>query len=640
MTEVNSSWVSSEGQDKVSAVQSLQASTVPADIARLVLWLAADDSVKCTGQKRAVDGGWMTISDPRAARNVRRSQEWFGAKGRSGMIYRSWMRSQGFGSDVFDGRPVIGIASTWSELAPCNAHLHRVAEAVKRGVWQAGGFPLEFPVMATGETLMRPTAMFYRNLLALEAEELMRSNPLDGVVLLSGCDKTTPGLLMAAASVDLPAIMVTGGPMLNGKYQGQDVGSGTHVWKFEAELLAGRMSQSECYIAEGCMARSNGHCMTMGTASTMACMAEALGMQLPGSATWPAADSRRMEAAQQAGQQVVDLVDLDLRPSHIMTRRSFENAIRTNAAIAGSTNAIIHLMAIAGRLGVELVLDDFDKLPLEVPTLVDLMPSGRFLMEDFCYAGGLPVVLRELAEAGLLHADETTVTTQSIGENVAAAKCWNTEVIRPIDDPLLPAGTGTAILRGNLCPNGAVIKQSAASPELLQHEGRAVVFDSPEAYHEVSDRDDFDVEADDVLVIRGAGPKGYPGMPEVANVALPSKLLRAGIVDMVRVSDGRMSGTGFGTVVLHVSPEAAVGGPLALVRTGDRIALDVPARTLTLKVDDDELERRRSRWRPAEYPEQSGYTYLYRQHVQQAESGVDFDFLHGSRGHEVPRDSH
>jgi dihydroxy-acid dehydratase len=557
------------------------------------------------------------------------------------MVYRSWLRNQGYGPEVFDGRPVIGIASTWSELAPCNAHLDRVAEAVKRGVWQAGGLPLVFPVMATGETLMRPTAMLYRNLLALVAEELMRANPLDGVVLLSGCDKTTPGLLMAAASVDLPAIMVTGGPMLNGKFRGQDVGSGTHVWKFEAEVKAGRMSVEDCQVAEGCMARSDGHCMTMGTASTMACMAEALGMQLPGSATWPAVDSRRYETAQAAGQRIVALVEDDVRPSSILTRAAFENAIRANAAIGGSTNAVIHLVALAGRVGVELSVDDFDVLARNVPTLVDLMPSGRFLMEDFCYAGGLPVVLRRLAEAHLLNADELTVNGKTIGDNAASADCWNDEVIRPLDTPLLPAGTGTAVLKGNLCPSGAVIKQSAASPHLLIHEGRAVVFDSPEEYHAVCDDDDLDVAADDVIVIRGAGPKGYPGMPEVANVPIPARLLREGVMDMVRISDGRMSGTGYGTVVLHVSPEAAVGGPLALVRTGDRIRLDVPARSLTVDVSDDELAQRLTVWSPPLRPEdRSGYRWLYREHVLQADAGADFDFLTGSRGAAVPRDSH
>jgi dihydroxy-acid dehydratase len=570
---------------------------------------------------------------------ARRSQSWFGASGRSGMVYRSWMRSQGFGAQVFDGRPVIGIATTWSELAPCNAHLHRLAEAVKRGVWQAGGFPLEFPVLATGETLMRPTAMFYRNLLAMEAEELMRANPLDGVVLLSGCDKTTPGLLMAAASVDLPAVMVTGGPMLSGKFRGEDVGSGTHVWKFEAEVKAGRMTEAECLAAEGCMARSNGHCMTMGTASTMACMAEALGMQLPGSAAWPAVDARRYETAQEAGMRAVALVEKDLRPSQIMGRDAFENAIRANAAIGGSTNAIIHLLALAGRLEVPLALDDFDELARPVPTLVNLMPSGKYLMEDFCYAGGLPVVLRQLADVGLLHASQVTVTGRSIGDNVAGAVCWNPEVIRPLDEPLQPPGSGTAVLRGNLCPGGAVIKQSAASPALMKHRGRALVFDSPEAYHDVADDPDLDVDASDILVIRGAGPRGYPGMPEVANVPLPAKLLRAGVEDMVRICDGRMSGTGYGTVVLHVSPESADGGPIALVQTGDMISLDVPGRILTVEVPDAELQRRRASWAPPPMPV-SGYAWLYAQHVLQAEQGADFGFLRGRRGHDVPRESH
>lgn len=570
----------------------------------------------------------------------RRSQAWFGAHGRTGMAYRSWMLNQGFGPTMFDGRPVIGIATTWSELAPCNAHLHRVAEAVKRGVWQAGGFPLEFPCLATGETLMRPTAMLYRNLLAMEAEELFRANPLDGLVLLSGCDKTTPGLLMAAASADLPAIMVTGGPMLSGKFRGQDIGSGTHVWLFEAEVKAGRMSEQDVRVAEGCMSRSNGHCMTMGTASTMACMAEALGMQLPGSAAWPAVDARRFETAQEAGRRAVGLVEEDLRPSAILTRQAFENAIRTNAAIGGSTNALVHLVAIAGRAGVPLPLADFDALARAVPTLVDLMPSGRYLMEDFCYAGGLPVVLRELSEAGLLHDGAVTVTGRSIAENVAGATCWNREVISTVDEPFQPAGSGTAVLSGNLCPDGAVIKQSAASAELMRHRGRALVFDSPEQYHGVCDDDDFDVDASDVLVIRYCGPKGYPGMPEVSNVALPAKLLRAGVTDMVRICDGRMSGTGYGTVVLHVAPEAAAGGPLALVETGDMIELDVPARSLHLEVDDAELDRRRAAWHQPAPRAESGYGWLYVTHVLQADQGADFDFLHGARGHEVPRDSH
>jgi dihydroxy-acid dehydratase len=573
-------------------------------------------------------------------RSPRRSAAWFAATGRSGMNHRSWMRNQGFTPEVFDGRPVIGIATTWSELAPCNAHLHRVAESVKRGVWQAGGFPLEFPAMALGETLIRPTAMLYRNLLAMEAEELIRANPLDGVVLLSGCDKTTPGLLMAAASVDLPAIMVTGGPMLNGKYQGTDVGSGTAVWRFEEELLTGRMTEAECAFAEGCMARSNGHCMTMGTASTMASMAEALGMQLPYSATWPAADSRRYETAQRAGQVIVDLVESGLRPSAIMTRAAFENAIRVNAAIGGSTNAVIHLLAIAGRVGVPLSLDDFDTLAQDVPTLVNLQPSGKYLMEDFCYAGGLPAVMRDLAEGGLLHGGPVTVTGRPVAENVAGAPCWNRDVIHPLDVPFQAAGTGTAVLRGNLAPDGAVIKQSAASAHLMKHRGRALVFDSPEAYHAVAADEDIDADENTVLVIRYCGPIGYPGMPEVANVPLPAKLLRRGVRDMVRICDGRMSGTAYGTVVLHVAPEAAAGGPLALVRTGDWISLDVPSRTLTLEVAEEELDRRHARWSPPPPAASRGWTWLYTEHVRQADSGADLDFLTGGSGHAVGRDPH
>jgi len=554
------------------------------------------------------------------------------------MNHRAWMRSQGFTPEVFDGRPVIGIATTWSELAPCNVHLHRVAESVKKGVWQAGGFPLEFPAMALGETLLRPTAMLYRNLLAMEAEELIRANPLDGVVLLSGCDKTTPGLLMAASSVGLPAIMVTGGPMLNGKYQGTDVGSGTAVWRWEEDLLAGRMTEAECAFAEGCMARSNGHCMTMGTASTMASMAEALGMQLPYSATWPAVDARRYETAQRAGQRIVDMVENDLTPDKIMTRDAFENAIRVNAAIGGSTNAVIHLLAIAGRLGVDLALDDFDTLIRDVPTLLNLQPSGKYLMEDFCYAGGLPAVMRELG--GLLHREALTVTGATVGENVKDAPTWNRDVIMPLDQPFQGAGTGTAVLRGNLAPNGAVIKQSAASPHLLKHRGRALVFDSPEAYHQVAADEDLDVDEDSVLIIRYCGPKGYPGMPETANVPLPAKLLKRGVKDIVRICDGRMSGTAYGTVVLHVAPEAAAGGPLALVKTGDWITLDVPARTLSLDVPDDELAARKAAWTPLPPPATRGWTWLYTEHVQQADTGCDLDFLTGKSGAQVGRDPH
>ncbi|HEX4833250.1 MAG TPA: IlvD/Edd family dehydratase [Trebonia sp.] len=570
----------------------------------------------------------------------RRSATWFGASGRAGMNHRSWMRSQGFTPEVFDGRPVVGIATTWSELAPCNVHLHRVAESVKRGVWQAGGFPLEFPAMALGETLLRPTAMLYRNLLAMEAEELIRANPLDGVVLLSGCDKTTPGLLMAASSVGLPAIMVTGGPMLSGKYQGGDVGSGTAVWRWEEDLLAGRMTAEECAVAEGCMARSNGHCMTMGTASTMASMAEALGMQLPYSATWPAVDARRYSTAQRAGQVIVDLIERDVTPAQVMTREAFENAIRVNAAIGGSTNAVIHLLAIAGRLGVPLRLDDFDELARDVPTLVNLQPSGKYLMEDFCYAGGLPAVMRELVEGGLLHAGARTVTGECAGDNVREAPCWNRDVIAPLAAPVQPAGTGTAVLRGNLAPGGAVIKQSAASPHLLRHRGRALVFDCPEDYYAVVASPDIDADEDTVLVIRYCGPKGYPGMPEVANVPVPARLLQRGVRDIVRICDGRMSGTAYGTVVLHVAPEAAAGGPLALVATGDWISLDVPARALTLEVPDDELARRREDWAPPPPPATRGWTWLYAKHVQGADTGADLDFLTGASGADVGRDSH
>jgi len=567
-----------------------------------------------------------------------RSAAWFSAGGRAGMIYRSWLQSEGFTPEVFDGRPVIGIANSWSELTPCNAHLRGVADAVKRGVWQAGGFPLEFPTMSLGETLMRPTAMLFRNLMAMEVEETLRANPLDAVVLLSGCDKTTPAMLMAAASVDLPAIMVTGGPMLNGKFRGGDVGSGTHVWRFEQEHAAGRMTQKELFAAETGMARSCGHCMTMGTASTMACLAETLGMQLPGSAAWPAADTRRIRTAHQAGQRIVELARTDLRPSRIMTRQAFENAIIVNAAIGGSTNAVIHLLAIAGRLGVQLSLDDFDELARPVPTLVNLMPSGQYLMEDFCYAGGVPAVMSELV--GLLHTDHVGVTGHAMADTIAAAECWNRDVIRPLADPLQPAGSGTAVLRGNLCPDGAVIKQSAASPELLRHRGQALVFDSIEEYHVAAADPSLEVDESTVLVVRGAGPQGYPGMPEIGNFVLPRKLLERGVTDMVRISDARMSGTGFGTVVLHVAPEAAAGGPLALVRTGDWVSLDVPARTLTLEVSDEELTLRRAAWQPPEAQFSRGYARLYVDHVQQASQGADLDFLVGASGAAVPRDNH
>lgn len=567
-----------------------------------------------------------------------RSSEWFGLTGRNGFIHRSWMKAQGFSEEVFDGRPVIGISNTWSELTPCNAHLRRVAEAVKRGVWQAGGFPVEFPVMSLGETMLRPTAMLFRNLLSMDVEESLRGNPVDGVVLLSGCDKTTPGSLMGAASVDLPTLMVTGGPMLNGKYRGCDIGSGTAVWQLTEELRAGKITEEDYVGAESCMSRSNGHCMTMGTASTMACMAEALGMQLPGSAAIPAVDSRRYALAQKAGRRIVELVHEDLRMSRVVTRAAFENAIKVNAAIGGSTNAVIHLLAIAGRLGVELDLGDFDRFGRDVPWLVDLQPSGRFLMEDFFYAGGLPAVMHELLP--VLNSDARTVTGRTVRENVEyAGRTEGTEVIRSADAPL-GLGAGTAVLRGNLCPGGAVIKQSAASEHLLKHRGQAIVFHSIEDFDRNIDDPDLDVDENSVLVLQNAGPRGYPGMPEVGNMELPKKVLATGVTDMVRISDARMSGTAFGTVVLHCAPEAAVGGPLALVRTGDWIELDTAARSLHLDVPDAELAARRESWTPQDSCYERGYARLYVEHVLGADRGADLDFLVGGSGSAVPRQSH
>src|SRR5579863_7426349 len=569
-----------------------------------------------------------------------RSAAWFGKTDKDGFVHRSWMRNQGFPDHVFDGRPVIGICNTWSELTPCNAHFRQIAEHVKRGVWEAGGLPLEFPVMSMGETNLRPTAMLFRNLVSMDVEESIRGNPIDGVVLLCGCDKTTPSLVMGAASCDLPALVVSGGPMLNGNFRGKPIGSGTAVWQMSEDVRAGKMQLADFMEAETCMSRSAGHCMTMGTASTMASMVEALGMGLPQNAAIPAVDSRRYVLAHQAGRRIVEMVKEDLKISRILKREAFENAIRVNAAIGGSTNAVIHLLAIAGRVGVKLHLDDFDVLARDVPTLLNLQPNGQYLMEDFCYAGGLPAVMRELAAAGLLNADAITVTGAGIGANVADAPCWNREVIKTMADPFQPAGTGTAVLRGNLAPGGAVIKQSASSPHLLKHRGRALVFDSPTDYYAVSNDPELDVDEDTVLVIRYCGPRGYPGMPEVSNVALPRKLLLRGVRDMVRICDGRMSGTAYGTVVLHVAPEAAAGGPLALVRTGDWITLDVPDRTLTLEVSAEELAERQAAWNlPAPHASR-GWTRLYCEHVLQADSGADLDFLVGASGHEVPRESH
>ena len=551
------------------------------------------------------------------------------------------MRNQGLPADVFDGRPVVGICNTWSELTPCNAHLRRIADHVKRGVWEAGALPLEFPVMSTGESNMRPTAMLFRNLVSMDVEESIRGNPIDGVVLLCGCDKTTPSLVMGAASCDVPALVVSGGPMLNGKYCGQDIGSGTDVWRFSEEVKAGVITLEQFMDAEACMSRSAGHCMVMGTASTMASMVEALGLGLPYNATLPAVDSRRYALAHLAGRRIVEMIKEDIRISQILTRAAFENAIRINGAVGGSTNAVIHLLAIAGRVGVPVSLQDWDCLGRNVPTLVDLKPSGRFLMEDYHYAGGLPAVIRTLGEGNpsLINRDAITVNGRTIWENCRDAPVWNREVIRSFDNPLTANG-GIAVVRGNLAPDGAVLKPSAASPQLLRHRGRAVVFNNIEHYKERINDPALDIDRDCVMVLKNSGPVGYPGMAEVGNMGLPPALLKQGVTDMVRISDARMSGTAYGTVVLHVCPEAAVGGPLALVADGDIIELDVEARRLQLEISDEELARRRAAWTPPGPLPSGGYVQLYVSHVQQADKGADLDFLRGSRGHGIPRDSH
>lgn len=567
-----------------------------------------------------------------------RSDAWFGRPDQLGFIHRSWIKNQGHPDQMFDGRPVIGICNTWSDLTPCNGHFRILAEQVKRGVYEAGGYPLEFPVMSLGEALMRPTTMLYRNLVSMDVEESIRANPLDGVILLAGCDKTTPSAIMGACSVDIPTLVVSGGPMLNGEFHGRAIGSGTDVWKFSDDVRAGRMSMEAYQEAEACMSRSDGHCNTMGTASTMACMVESLGLGLPSNAAIPASDARRKRLSHLAGNRIVEMVKEDLRPSKILTRKAFENAIMVNAAIGGSTNFVVHLLAIAGRVGVELSLDDFDRLGSHLPLLVNLMPSGKYLMEDFYYAGGLPVLMQSLGRT--LHQDALTVNGKTVGENVASAECYNRDVIATVDAPLIPAA-GIAVLKGNLCENGAIIKPSAASPALMQHRGRAVVFYNVEDYHDRIDDPALEVDADSILVMKNVGPRGYPGMPEVGNMGIPAKLLREGVTDMVRISDGRMSGTAFGTVILHVAPEAAIGGNLALVENGDLIELDVPNRRLHLDVSEAELARRRAAWQPPVVPHtERGYAKLYTQHVLQADQGVDFDFLVGKSGAFIPRDSH
>ncbi|WP_432636233.1 L-arabinonate dehydratase [Albidovulum sp.] len=568
-----------------------------------------------------------------------RSQEWYGGTSRDAIYHRGWMKNQGYPHDLFDGRPVIGILNTWSDLTPCNGHLRELAEKVKAGVWEAGGFPVEVPVFSASENTFRPTAMMFRNLAALAIEEQMRGQPIDGAVLLVGCDKTTPSLLMAAASTDLPSIIVTGGPMLNGYFRGERVGSGTHLWKFSEAVKAGEMTQAEFLEAEQSMSRSSGSCNTMGTASTMASMAEALGMALSGNAAIPAVDSRRRVMAQLSGRRIVQMVKDDLKPSDILTKKAFENAIRTNGAIGGSTNAVIHLLAIAGRVGLDLTLDDWDRCGRDVATIVNLMPSGKYLMEEFFYAGGLPVVLKRLGEGGQLHKDALTVSGQSVWDEVRDVVNHNEDVILPLDKALTRQG-GIAVLRGNLAPLGAVLKPSAASEHLLIHRGRAVVFEDIDHYKARIDDPDLDIDETCVMVLKNCGPKGYPGMAEVGNMGLPAKILKKGVTDMVRISDARMSGTAYGTVVLHTAPEAAAGGPLAVVRDGDMIELDVPNRRLHLDVSEAELAARLAGWTPGHERPESGYAWLHQAHVEGADTGADLDFLKGCRGAPVGKDSH
>jgi L-arabonate dehydrase len=565
-----------------------------------------------------------------------RSQNWFGKTGKDGFIYRAWMKNQGIPAHEFDGRPVIGICNTWSELTPCNAHFRELAESVKRGVSEAGGFPVEFPVMSLGETLIKPTAMLYRNLASMDVEESIRANPVDGVVLMCGCDKTTPSLVMGACSVDIPTIVVSGGPMLTGKWQGKDIGT-SDVWRFNDAVRSGGMLQEELQLAEASMCRSRGHCAVMGTASTMAVMVESLGLSLPHNAAIPAADARRKVLAQLSGSRAVQMVRENLTMSKILTRKAFENAIVVNAATGGSTNFIIHLLAIAGRIGVELNLDDFDKLSKNVPLIANIQPSGKYFMEDMYYAGGLPAVMRELEK--FLHTDCMTANGKTVRDNFQTEKVFNRDIIATVENPFNPL-SGIAVLKGNLCENGAVIKPSAATPALMKHTGKAVVFEDIEDYKARIDDPNLDVDENSILVLKNVGPKGYPGMPEVGNMGIPTKLLAKGITDMVRISDGRMSGTGFGTVILHASPEAAEGGNFAVVQTGDTISIDVPNRRITLNVTDQDLSKRKNTWKASVNFVKRGYVHLYQTHVQQAHLGADLDFLRGGSGSEVTRDSH
>jgi L-arabonate dehydrase len=566
-----------------------------------------------------------------------KSFDWFGKNDKMGFVHRSWFRNQGYPDDYFKGKPVIGICNTWSELTPCNGHLREFAEIVKRGVIEAGGFPLEFPVMSLGETIMRPTTMLFRNLASMDVEETIRANPIDGVVLLTGCDKTTPSTIMGACSVDLPTIVVPGGPMLNGRFKGECLGSGSFNWMVKEKMLVENYTAEDILEAEIGVARSAGHCMTMGTASTMACMAEALGLTLPGAAAIPAVDARKKVMAQLSGRRIVEMVKEDMKLSKILTRQAFENSIVVNAGIGGSTNFIIHLLAIAGRIGIDLKLEDLDSIGAKIPLLANLKPAGKYLMEDFYYAGGLPVIIKELKK--YLHNDVITVNGKTIGENNQNPVCYNPDVIATINAPL-QEDAGIAVLKGNLCEQGAIIKPSAATTHLMKHRGKAVVFESIEDYHARIDDAELDIDENSVIVLKGAGPVGYPGMPEVGNVDLPEKLLRRGIKDIIRISDGRMSGTAAGTVVLHVSPESAIGGTLALVQDGDMIELDVKKRKLHLDVSDEELAQRKKLWVRPEPRATRGYVKFYIDHVEQANLGADLDILKGGSGSEVTRDLH
>ena len=565
-----------------------------------------------------------------------RSQQWFGKTGKDGFIYRAWMKNQGIPDDYFQGKPVIGICNTWSELTPCNAHFRELAEFVKKGIIEAGGFPVEFPVMSLGETLIKPTAMLYRNLASMDVEESIRANPIDGVVLMCGCDKTTPSLVMGACSVDLPALVISGGPMMKGKFKGKEIGT-SDVWRFAEAYKLGELSQKEFIEAEACMARTPGHCAVMGTASTMATMVEALGLSLPQNAAIPAADVRRKVLAQHSGRRIVEMVNEDLKMSKVLTRQAFENAIRVNAATGGSTNFVIHLLAIAGRIGVDLHLDDFDKFSLNIPLLANIQPSGAHFMEDLYYAGGLPALMNQMKEH--LHTSIITVNGKTVGENITDTPIYDSTIISTFDEPFKP-DSGIAVVRGNLAPQGAVLKPSAASPALFKHRGKAVVFENIEDYHARIDSPDLDIDENSVMVLKNVGPKGYPGMAEVGNMGIPKKLLEKGVKDMVRISDGRMSGTGFGTVVLHISPESAAGGPLNWVQNGDYISLDVENRSINWEVSEADLAARKlaQPFVPPSMPR--GYVGLFIDHVEQADQGADFDFLKGGSGSIVTRDSH